>query len=232
MPCSRSPRPTRSSGSAGRASGSAVLASDSSRNASANASLEANVAVSRSGSPLPAFAVPGTSETVAALRSGHFPAALVPLSLTVRPPGPVSATNGEIDESTGELFWAFYAGAAMIEDLALTAVSEQTVATRGAGGSAAAPRKDVSARPQQGRRRSDPDKAAGDPLHEIGRGDAATAYGHRGCGRSASTRAGRNRWPSWSSSSDAGTAHTMKRGSERTLAAPFAGRSDACRHQS
>jgi hypothetical protein len=95
------------------------------------------------------FAVLGRSETVSAIRSGQIPAALVPLSLTVSLPGTIVTTNGEIDGATGEVFWAIYAGAAMIEDLVLTAIGERTLATREGGGSAAPRQKYAAFRPER-----------------------------------------------------------------------------------
>jgi hypothetical protein len=50
---------------------------------------------------------------------------LIPLMFTVSLPGKVVATNGEVDESSGEVFWGLYSGAAISEDVVLMATSEQ-----------------------------------------------------------------------------------------------------------
>jgi hypothetical protein len=62
-------------------------------------------------------------------QSGRLPAALVPLTFDVSLPGKLVATNGELDEATGEIFWGLYSGAAMVEDVVLTAISEQVNGT-------------------------------------------------------------------------------------------------------
>jgi hypothetical protein len=108
----------------------------------------------------PTFAVLDESETVAAIRSGRIPAALVPLSFTVNLPGTLLASNGELDASTGEVFWAIYAGATLPEDLVLTAISELTPATAARAGSVASRKTAATSRPQRppefvGRRTTD-----------------------------------------------------------------------------
>jgi hypothetical protein len=49
---------------------------------------------------------------------------LTPLMFIVQPPGKVVSTNGEIDEFSGEIFWALFEEAAAFQDVALTAVLE------------------------------------------------------------------------------------------------------------
>jgi hypothetical protein len=49
---------------------------------------------------------------------------LTPLMFIVQPPGKVVSTNGEIDEFTGEIFWAMFEEAASYKDVVLTAVLE------------------------------------------------------------------------------------------------------------
>jgi hypothetical protein len=49
---------------------------------------------------------------------------LTPLMFIVKPPGKVVSTNGEIDEFTGEIFWALFEEAAAYQDVVLTAVLE------------------------------------------------------------------------------------------------------------
>jgi hypothetical protein len=49
---------------------------------------------------------------------------LTPLMFVVRPPGKVVSTNGEIDEFSGEIFWALFEEAASYKDVVMTAVLE------------------------------------------------------------------------------------------------------------
>jgi hypothetical protein len=49
---------------------------------------------------------------------------LTPLMFVVKTPGRIVATNGEIDELTGEVFWALFDAAASIKDVVLTATVE------------------------------------------------------------------------------------------------------------
>jgi len=49
---------------------------------------------------------------------------LTPLMFIVKPAGKVVSTNGEIDEFSGEIFWALYDDAASYKDIVLTAVME------------------------------------------------------------------------------------------------------------
>jgi hypothetical protein len=49
---------------------------------------------------------------------------LIPLMFIVKPPGKVISTNGEIDDFTGEIFWALFEEAALYQDVVLTAVME------------------------------------------------------------------------------------------------------------
>jgi hypothetical protein len=48
----------------------------------------------------------------------------VPLSFTLKVPGKIVSANGDIDAPTGEVFWAFYAQSAQLEDVVLTATFE------------------------------------------------------------------------------------------------------------
>jgi hypothetical protein len=49
---------------------------------------------------------------------------LTPLMFIVQPPGKVVSTNGEIDEFSGEIFWALFEDAATYKDVVMTAVLE------------------------------------------------------------------------------------------------------------
>jgi hypothetical protein len=49
---------------------------------------------------------------------------LTPLMFIVKPPGKVISTNGEIDEFSGEIFWALFEEAASYQDVVLTAELE------------------------------------------------------------------------------------------------------------
>jgi len=65
--------------------------------------------------------------TAAAATLGNNPGStpgLTPLMFIVKPPGKVVSTNGEIDEFSGEIFWALYDDAASYKDIVLTAVME------------------------------------------------------------------------------------------------------------
>jgi hypothetical protein len=59
----------------------------------------------------------------AAAASGNTPG-LTPLMFIVQPPGKVVSTNGEIDDFTGEIFWAMFEDAATYKDVVMTAVLE------------------------------------------------------------------------------------------------------------
>lgn len=50
--------------------------------------------------------------------------ALTPLMFVVKTPGRVVSSNGELDEFTGEVFWALFPEAASLNDVTLTAVVE------------------------------------------------------------------------------------------------------------
>ena len=50
--------------------------------------------------------------------------ALTPLMFIVKPPGRVVSSNGEVDELTGEVYWALFSDAASLKDVVLTAVVE------------------------------------------------------------------------------------------------------------
>jgi hypothetical protein len=62
---------------------------------------------------------------------GRMETALIPLTFTVSLPGKVVATNGEVDESSGEVFWGLYSGAAISEDVVLTATGELVTTANG-----------------------------------------------------------------------------------------------------
>jgi hypothetical protein len=49
---------------------------------------------------------------------------LTPLMFVVQAPGKVVSTNGEIDEFSGEIFWALFEEAASYQDVVMTAVLE------------------------------------------------------------------------------------------------------------
>jgi len=50
--------------------------------------------------------------------------ALTPLMFIVKTPAHIISSNGEVDEVTGEVFWALFSDAASLKDLVLTAVVE------------------------------------------------------------------------------------------------------------
>jgi len=52
--------------------------------------------------------------------------ALVAMLFSVKLPGKLVATNGEVDDSSGEVFWALYSQAAALEDVVMTATCEVT----------------------------------------------------------------------------------------------------------
>jgi hypothetical protein len=52
------------------------------------------------------------------------PASLVAMGFTVKLPGKILSANGEVDEASGEVFWALYAQAAAIGDVEMVAVCE------------------------------------------------------------------------------------------------------------
>jgi len=62
---------------------------------------------------------PAAAATTPANSSG-----LTPLMFIVKPPGKVISTNGEIDEFSGEIFWALFEDAASYKDVVMTAVVE------------------------------------------------------------------------------------------------------------
>jgi hypothetical protein len=49
---------------------------------------------------------------------------LTPLMFIVKPPGRVVSTNGEIDEFSGDIFWALFEDAASYQDVVMTALLE------------------------------------------------------------------------------------------------------------
>ncbi len=56
--------------------------------------------------------------------TGKNGAPLVPLMFVLKAPGKVVSTNGQIDEFTGEVYWALFGEAAVLKDVVLTAVFE------------------------------------------------------------------------------------------------------------
>src|SRR5260370_708553 len=50
--------------------------------------------------------------------------ALTPLMFIVKAPGRVVSSNGEVDELTGEVYWALFSDAASLKDVVLTAIVE------------------------------------------------------------------------------------------------------------
>ncbi|MEP6756738.1 MAG: hypothetical protein ABJA67_14630, partial [Chthonomonadales bacterium] len=48
----------------------------------------------------------------------------IPLMLTVKLPGKIVSTNGDMDPSSDEIYWATFAVAASFEDITLTAVCD------------------------------------------------------------------------------------------------------------
>jgi hypothetical protein len=49
---------------------------------------------------------------------------LTPLMFIVKTPGRIVSSNGEIDELSGEAFWALFDPAAAVQDVVMTAVIE------------------------------------------------------------------------------------------------------------
>ncbi len=48
----------------------------------------------------------------------------IPLMFVLKTPGRIASSNGEVDELTGEVYWALFSEAASMKDLVLTAVCE------------------------------------------------------------------------------------------------------------
>lgn len=67
---------------------------------------------------------PPDPATAAAATSRGNSLGLTPLMFIVKPSGKVISTNGEVDDFSGEIFWALFEDAAMYEDVVLTAVME------------------------------------------------------------------------------------------------------------
>lgn len=59
-----------------------------------------------------------------AAASSNKNSGITPLMFTVKTPGRVVSSNGELDELSGEVFWAFFDEAAAFNDVVLTAVIE------------------------------------------------------------------------------------------------------------
>ena len=76
--------------------------------------IAASFAASRPAEPDPSAGPPDKS-------SGS---SLTPLMFIVRTPGRVVSSNGELDEFTGEVYWALFPEAASLKDVTLTAVCE------------------------------------------------------------------------------------------------------------
>ncbi len=64
------------------------------------------------------------AEPAAAAAASGNSSGLTPLMFIVHPPGKVVSTNGEIDEFSGEIFWALFEEAASYQDVVMTAVLE------------------------------------------------------------------------------------------------------------
>lgn len=56
--------------------------------------------------------------------ASHDSSGLVPLMFVLKAPGRVVSSNGEVDDLTGEVFWALFSDAAAFQDVVLTAVVE------------------------------------------------------------------------------------------------------------
>lgn len=65
-----------------------------------------------------------TPDPAAASTSPGNSSGLTPLMFIVKPLGRIVSTNGETDDLTGDVFWAFFEEAAAFKDLVLTAVVE------------------------------------------------------------------------------------------------------------
>ncbi|HYL39081.1 MAG TPA: hypothetical protein VEV17_24400 [Bryobacteraceae bacterium] len=63
-------------------------------------------------------------DPAAATSSKKDSGSLTPLMFIVKTPGRVVSSNGEVDELTGEVFWALFDAAATFQDVVLTAVVE------------------------------------------------------------------------------------------------------------
>jgi hypothetical protein len=71
-----------------------------------------------------AQAKPKTPDASAGPPSGKGGSGLTPLMFIVKTPGTVISSNGDLDELTGELYWALFPPAASLKPAVLTAVVE------------------------------------------------------------------------------------------------------------
>ena len=71
-----------------------------------------------------AHAKPKTPDPAAGQASDKGGAGLTPLMFIVKSPGKVISSNGELDELTGEVYWALFPPAASLKPVVLTAVVE------------------------------------------------------------------------------------------------------------
>jgi hypothetical protein len=69
-------------------------------------------------------AKPSQPDPSAGPPSGKNSSGMTPLMFVVKAPGKVVSTNGEVDELTGEVYWALYPEAASLKDVVLTMVCE------------------------------------------------------------------------------------------------------------
>jgi hypothetical protein len=69
-------------------------------------------------------AKPSAPDPAAGPPSGKGGAGLTPLMFIVKSPGKVISSNGEVDELTGEVYWALFPPAAALKPVVLTAVVE------------------------------------------------------------------------------------------------------------
>jgi hypothetical protein len=76
--------------------------------------IETSLAQAKPSAPDPAKGPP----------SGKGGAGLTPLMFLLKSPGKVISSNGEVDELTGEVYWALFAPAAALKPVVLTAVVE------------------------------------------------------------------------------------------------------------
>ena len=67
---------------------------------------------------------PSTPDPSSGDKSGKNSGGLTPLMFIVKMPGRVVSSNGEVDELSGEVFWALFPEAASLKDLVLTATCE------------------------------------------------------------------------------------------------------------
>ena len=69
-------------------------------------------------------AKPSQPDASAGPPSGKNSSGMTPLMFIVKAPGKVISTNGEVDELTGEVYWALYPEAASLQDVVLTMICE------------------------------------------------------------------------------------------------------------